>query len=614
MDIFAKNMTALEACYNLLPQRLKKLDINKIAARIGVKETPLGNQILVVNKDGRLWNLNSRLDPETVSAIYAETCEIKKFGVYFVFGCSDGRHIREIMKKCDDTNRVIVCIPDIELFYAACCQFDLTDLIENKRLLFYAPEENDNFEDVLKEVIDYTNSKLVDFFILPGQDVLYHEVCEAFIEQVIEEMRNIMVTKSTREAFNRKVPQNNLSNMKHMIGQSNHEQLRCKLQEAGATDLPAIIVSAGPSLDKNIHELKKAQGKAFIIVVDAALRSVIRAGIRPDMVCTVDPNVPNRFYEAVDLSDIIWSCTAGTKPEVIQKYGKKIFYYGYFCKYWSTELKRELGYDFPDVKSGGSVSIEAFMLCCYLGFKKIVLIGQDLAFTGGVSHTKGVGDALGDNDEYIKSRYLMQVEGIDGSILDTDFQMWYYKQWFEKFIKSYAGQVEVIDATEGGALIQGTVLRTLEETIRDECSKEVDIYQLELEIPPTFSTDQQEKMLEKLKAMKGLVEQFKEQVETGLDNQRKTLRLAKSKNANSSMVGQQLKWILQQSEAVKRELIMDMVLPYASAEEYQFGDNIYAEEEMSVKDLIQQSINLYEGYQKASEVLLEDIENLIMND
>lgn len=54
------------------------------------------------------------------------------------------------------------------------------------------------------------------------------------------------------------------------------------------------------------------------------------------------------------------------------------------------------------------------MLALHLGFRKVVLIGQDLAFTGGVSHTKGIGDALGDNDEYIKSRQIVEVEELMG--------------------------------------------------------------------------------------------------------------------------------------------------------------------------------------------------------
>ena len=107
-----------------------------------------------------------------------------------------------------------------------------------------------------------------------------------------------------------------------------------------------------------------------------------------------------------------------------------------------------MGAPVPDIPSGGCVSATAFALACYLGFRKLILIGQDMAFTGGISHTAGIEGAFGDNDEYIKSRNRIQVEGIDGTMLETDFQMWYYKKWFEKAIRANEGLIEVIDATE----------------------------------------------------------------------------------------------------------------------------------------------------------------------
>lgn len=145
-----------------------------------------------------------------------------------------------------------------------------------------------------------------------------------------------------------------------------------------------------------------------------------------------------------------------------------------------------MGYEFPNVVSGGSVSTEAFMIALQMGFKNIVLIGQDLAFTGGVSHTKGIEDALGDNDSYIKSRQIVEVEGINGERLQTDYQMWFYKQWFEKVIRIYKDKIYVIDATEGGARIEGAEIKSLEEVIKTQCNKELDVHKIEQKILPMF--------------------------------------------------------------------------------------------------------------------------------
>ena len=53
---------------------------------------------------------------------------------------------------------------------------------------------------------------------------------------------------------------------------------------------PAIIVSAGPSLEKNCHLLRKAKGRALIIAVDVVVPTLLPAGILPDLVVALEAN------------------------------------------------------------------------------------------------------------------------------------------------------------------------------------------------------------------------------------------------------------------------------------------------------------------------------------
>ena len=53
-------------------------------------------------------------------------------------------------------------------------------------------------------------------------------------------------------------------------------------------DISAIVIAAGPSLNKNIKELKRAKGKAFLIAVDTAVKRLLKEGIVPDMYATLD--------------------------------------------------------------------------------------------------------------------------------------------------------------------------------------------------------------------------------------------------------------------------------------------------------------------------------------
>lgn len=615
MNIFDKNITAIERKYRLLAEKIREINIDKSTNKMGIELAANGMQVPWIRSQNRVWRLNSRQNPQKASAIYADRYQIRMYGIYFIFGFSDGRSVREILKKCDDTNLIVICEPDLKLFAMNSHFFDISDLIAKSNILFYISELEHNMEVILGKIVEYTRIRLLEFCILPGFDILYNKECERFMDGVIERIQNETVNKSTSMTFERLIPQHTLYHMKNIIYHKNIGQLYFALQNYDLSDIPCIIVGAGPSLDKNIKQLKKAQGKAFIIVVDAALRTALKAGIRPDLVCTVDARSPERFFEGVNLENIIWAYTRTTRKSIAEKYGRDIFYYGTFYSQWNKVLKEQLGYSIPSFPSGGCVSSEAFGLALYLGFRTLVLIGQDLAFTGGNTHTKEatVGRTLSD-EKYIQNRRIVEVEGIDGTMLETDFQMWFYKQWFEKVIKMNQDQIKVIDATEGGAKIEGTIIQTLEETIEKECKQYVDFYEIEKQIPPAFLPQEQKELLHKLREMKADVRSFKKKIDNMIVQQEDLLMDIEKNTVSTESLLRKLKDISEQYEKIEQETILEFVSMYAHKEEFELGDVIYTEKDMGPKELLERGLLLYKGYQNGIKMLEEDIEDILMRD
>lgn len=615
MDFFEKNISSLNKRYNYIIDKIRKENTKKQTDEYGIENKADGNIVLYKNYNNRRWNLNSKWNSQAAAEIYAERYKIQLYGVYFVFGFSDGKYIRELRKKCDDTNLLVVYVPDRGLFEIACHYFKLSDLFEDDKIILFFPEKNLDMTSQWGRIVNYTKIKLLEFCILPGHDILYHEECEKFMDSVLEVMRMEIVNRETHMAFDRILPQHMLYHMRTMIKHSNIKQLKKKLADADLKDIPAVIVSAGPSLDKNVHLLKKIQGKALIITVDASIRAVIQAGVRPDILCTIDPNSPERFFSDLDLTDIYWTCNSWTNDKLIDKFNpKRIFYYGSYGDIWNNILKESLGYDFPNIAPGGSVSTDAFMLALHLGFRKVVLIGQDLAFTGGVSHTKGIGDALGDNDEYIKSRQIVEVEGIDGTMLQTDYQMWFYKQWFEKTIRMYKDVVEVIDATEGGAKIEGAEIRTLKDVIETECKRDFDIYEMEQSISPMFSEEQQAVMFEKLKEMRNLIFKFEENVTDAIIRQEETAKELGKRDVSAEKQQKLLYNLIDSNQIIEKDSLLSYISMYALNEEYEMGDIIYAEENLTLEQLVEKSLALLKGYQNGAKLFLEDFDEFIMKD
>lgn len=606
MEILEKNKRALE---RVMPKFLEQRPVAAGVKNVFLEMAEDGKQILGIERENRKWYLNSRYDTAFAAAVYAGRYQIRTYGTYFVFGFSDGRHVREFLKKCDDTNHIVICEPSVEIFEECCEQSDISDILEDKRVRFYIPDVTDSIEDIMKKNLQYSDFTFMEFCILPGYDILFHEECEEFQNLIIERLRDEAVKKGTSLSFQRVIPRNTLYNMKHTIRTRNIGQIREALEECPLEDIPAVIVCAGPSLDKNIQELKKIQGKALIIVVDAALRAVMRAGIHPDLVCTVDPNPPERFFTDLDLRGLTWCCENASKPEIIRKYGERVYYFGYFEKGWNQMISEMLGYGFPVLPTGGSVSSIAFAMALYFGFRKIVFMGQDLAFTGGKSHTSGIEGALGDNDKYIKSRCLMEVEGIDGTMLQTDFQMWYYKQWFEKAIRDGGDRMRVIDATEGGAKIEGTENMKMSEVVAGECPAEFDFRKIEQAIPPAFSAEEQQK-LEKayrnLKLQAGDLQKFIEKQIQALDS------LCRKSGGDTGVTDNDvrvLRDMLEENDILEHMPLFGMMTVYAQKAEYELGDTIYTKENMGIRDLAELNLNLFLGYQKAVQMLLEDIED-----
>lgn len=563
-----------------------------------------GDNILIKHMNGRAWSLNSRINPTEASRYYAKRYDMRPYTTYYVFGLSDGRCLREMLLKSDETNRFIVYEPDVEIYNMCDTLCDISDLSENQRISLYVPKVTGAIEDILDDTLDYADIRRTEFCILPGYDILYGKECNLFIDKIADKNLGEVVKMATCLKTTRKLPQNTLYNMKHMIGEKNIAQLRQKLEGKITEGMPAFIVSAGPSLDKNILELKKVEGKALIIVVDAALRTVINAGIKPDIVCTVDPNVPERFFDHMDLNEVNWCCNNWSSGAVLEQYCKNIYYYGVFSQDWNRILDEVLGYKFPNMYVGSNVTSVAYALATYLGFRTLVLVGQDMAFTNGKSHTSGAEEALG-GKEYIKKRNLMKVEGVNGEILDTDFQMWYYKKWFEKSIWVNEGVLKVINATEGGARIEGAENCKLCDVIATRCQSELNFRALEKDIPSAFSLEQQEELYQRYKTIEKEVLALKECIRQTLEFHKALEKKQKSASVTETKEG--LEQMLQKNKEIENMPWFNLMSLYAQKEEYEMSDRLCETDEPSVEELIQNSIILYQGYEKAVDMFLEDI-------
>ncbi|GBF49505.1 hypothetical protein LPTSP4_10190 [Leptospira ryugenii] len=244
--------------------------------------------------------------------------------------------------------------------------------------------------------------------------------------------------------------------------------------------LSALLVSAGPSLRKNLSLIQEIRDKVFILSCDTSLKVLLKASIIPDAVVTLDAQTNSFFHfmgeslEKIPLfADLVSSPTLLREPifrSVVHSVTAKfqVDAEGTLVREVTAggELAGDIFQDLGDIQSGGSVATTAFDMLRVMGFKQVFFIGQDLAYSGREIHSTGTHHNekwLGlvnrkqslesINEVIIRKRETKKVPACNGQTVLTDYVLELYRHWFEESAKTV--NIPLINLNEEGAYIQG---------------------------------------------------------------------------------------------------------------------------------------------------------------
>lgn len=261
-------------------------------------------------------------------------------------------------------------------------------------------------------------------------------------------------------------------------------------------NIPAIIVSAGPSLGKNIEILKKYQDKAIIFCVGTAYKTLMKSGIKPDFLNVIEMYDCSTQIENQSTEDVNFISEAYTN--------KKFHEFQYKSKFltlskenianiWFSKLIKE-NIDIYETK--GTVSYNALNSAKILGCNPIILLGQDLAYTDGKCYAENSAysslrcqmnpttnkpeivvdnfedyrrSVFGDEHSYDEEKQknyvehkltelnesLAFVKGQNGNILPTEQGYALFIEYFKDFAKRNNESTTLINASIDGAYIDG---------------------------------------------------------------------------------------------------------------------------------------------------------------
>lgn len=433
--------------------------------------------VLCVKKDRKKVNINSLFSPLNEVEYCLKNLNLKKnVPLVCVFGIGTGILVDRILEKIPFDSILLIFEPDRSIIdYCKSAGTSADSSIEEKKVweriekvlsdervfIYVESEAQISIQRFFENYIEYINIAGLVNIVNNGYTEIYYESCLRYYRELNDYRVRLLTNKNTLFYFKDYYLENSFYNL-HLCKKMN---LKSELETVISKEIPVIIVSAGPSLNKNIDLLKQVKNHFLVIAVDTAVKYLLKRDIIPDLTITIDPEKPVDYYSDPRSHDIPCIFASVASKEILDRINERVFLLDGRGEYMELLLN---SLDIKTVSSqgyGGSVATAAFSVCVSLGIKNIILIGQDLAYQGNDSHADGVNDGS-DNEVTI-------IEGIDGGQVRSRSDWLGYLKWFETAIddiKKTDSDIRIIDATEGGAKIHGSEIMSLRETM--DCFKD----------------------------------------------------------------------------------------------------------------------------------------------
>lgn len=476
--IYCRNMAALFRADPGLAQRIDEcVDDGTVIVEGSRRGAPTAS--VRVEGAARPIQVHSRVDPEGEARRFAEGIEIGRSFCFVVAGFGLGHHLRALHARLKGDAFLLVTEPNLQLLRAAMESVDLAELFERDRCIILTGDD----KALLQARLEPYNT-----LMMMGAQFVSHPASERLDGPFHARMRKVLadhmtycrMSLVTLVANSRMTCRNIAHNLPRYLMTPPIDVLRDRF--AG---YPAVVVSAGPSLRRNIDQLAGLKGRAVICAVQTTFTTLLNRGIVPDFVTSLDYHeMSKRFFEGVeDFSGTHLVAEPKATWHVIDNYhGPVSLLDNGFARLCLGERLGARG----GLKAGATVAHLAFYLAVYMGCDPVILVGQDLGYTHHVYYVPGV--AMHDMwrpelnrfctlemkewERIVRSRpILMKVQDVEGNEMYTDEQLFTYLQQFEGDFASAPGRV--IDATEGGVRKAATRVMTLAEAADAFCKRPI---------------------------------------------------------------------------------------------------------------------------------------------
>ncbi|HFP7730729.1 TPA: motility associated factor glycosyltransferase family protein, partial [Campylobacter jejuni] len=376
------------------------LEKNIQALLSGVNE-PLGNRLLnfIQNKTCSRFNIDENLNiydktynvfmyenlEEEINFFYQSILEkTPRYPFICIYGIGNALLIKNLAKHY---KHLFVFESEIELFILALSTIDLSEELKVCKIVLFDCVAKD-LEIQIAMIFDQQSIlehlSLYEILINASYYLRFYEKQILFLNEMCLKtigvaVRNANISCSLPLLTYGQFLQNIPSMLESIPFQRILNERKNKFENA-------IVVSAGPSLAKQLSLLKAYQDKAVIFCADGALSMLEKEGIIPDYVTNLDcRDLAMKFFQNKENKTSLNVLSCATHPSLVHFLDNKSVVLRDDPLYQRFNLN-----DFGYIDTGTHVSHFSYTLALALGFKNIIMIGQDLAFDEeGNSHSKG---------------------------------------------------------------------------------------------------------------------------------------------------------------------------------------------------------------------------------
>jgi hypothetical protein len=470
--LYHKNREALVQKFPHIGPELEQTEgrIGAVEIKLEMVKSKTGHPVARIWRDGRQIFLNSPYDPELETDLWLDTIKPNQDECLIIFGAGFLYHLRAL-NRVRNSLRIVVYEPSPEILLACLREVDWEPLLSGSNFLLITGID---YQFNVMQIFQYMG---YDFFgafvpnfrieIFPSYFAFFKHEVKEFQAKIIEMLQIIRLNLITNDYFLEKWVINGLKNLQSMINSPVVSRFFNQF-----TGVPAIIVSGGPSLEKNIHLLNAVQEKALIFCAGTSIRAMLHHGVRPHFLAAIDGDEINRVvYNDLDLSQVYLIYSSRFSHEVVTSYGGPKILMKIDTETFPDLLTARQGNEIGTVRSGFSISHTCLDLAISFGCNPVILVGQDLAFSSNKRYAEGQVPWF---QEVIDSESLMDKDIYGQDIVTSKFFK-IFGQFFERMISGYGKTVTIINATEGGISIDGALNRNLGEVLAEYCKSNENI-------------------------------------------------------------------------------------------------------------------------------------------